>query len=74
MSVWNRAEIIDLITRWKAAYKAVSSGKSYTVAGRSLTYQDVDVIRGQLDFLQRELDALDGRQGSLRHVNCRTAR
>ena len=74
MSIWTRPELIDLISRWKEAYKAVSCGKSYTLDGRSLTYQDVATIRGQLDFLQGELEALDGKSGSLKYVNCRTVR
>ena len=74
MSVWNRSELLDLISRWKSAYLAVSSGKSYSIAGRSLTYQDVETIRAQLDFLQRELEALDGKSGAVKFVTCRTVR
>ncbi len=76
MTVWTREELLALIASWKAAYKTASTGRSYTIGGRSLTRQDISEIREQLDFLQRELDALDsnGRTGSLRYVPCRTVR
>ena len=76
MSVWSREELLLLIADWKAAYNAVASGTSYSIGTRSLTRQDVAEIRDQLDFLQRELEALDsgGTVGSLRFVKCRTVR
>lgn len=75
MSIWTRAELLELISQWKKAYLAVSSGKSYTIGGRSLTRQDVSVIRAQLESLARELDALDNPgRGSLRSIPCRTVR
>ncbi len=75
MFAWNRSEILDLISLWKDAYRAVASGKSYTIAGRSLTYQDVTTIRAQIDFLQGELEALDVKGGgSLQRIICRTVR
>ncbi len=74
MTVFTRDELIELIALWKDAYRSVASGKSYAIAGRSLTYQDVDTIRAQLDDLQSELDALDGKTGSLRYIHVRTVR
>ena len=56
-TIWTREELLDLIACWKAAYKAASTGKSYTVQGRTLTRYD-------LVYLQGELAALDtGRRG-----------
>lgn len=75
MSIWTKSELLELICQWKKAYKAVSSGKSYTIGGRSLTRQDVSVIRAQLDSLARELDAVEHPgKGSLRAIPCRTVR
>ena len=60
-TIWTREELLDLIACWKAAYKAASTGKSYTVQGRTLTRYDLPEIRQQL---QGELAALDtGRRG-----------
>lgn len=74
MSIWTREELLDLIAHWKAAYKAVSFGQSYNIDGRSLTYQHVSEIRAQLNFLQRELDALTIGGSGIRRVQCRTVR
>lgn len=63
-TIWTREELLDLIVCWKAAYKAASTGKSYTVQGRTLTRYDLPEIRQQLVYLQGELAALDtGRRG-----------
>ena len=75
-TIWTREELLGLIACWKAAYKAASTGKSYTVQGRTLTRYDLPEIRQQLVYLQAggehnlrtigggELAALDtGRRG-----------
>ncbi|MDL2275156.1 DUF6148 family protein [Desulfosarcina sp. OttesenSCG-928-G10] len=62
-SIWTRDELLSLRSLWKAAYQAAATGKSYTIEGRTLTRQDLDDIRAQLDFVQEELDRLDGRGG-----------
>lgn len=62
-SIWSRSELLELIADWKAAYKATTSGKSYTIDNRSLTRQDISEIRRQLDWLTGELAALDGQRG-----------
>lgn len=75
MSIWTREELLTLIAKWKAAYLAVASGKSYTIDNRTLTRQDASVIRAQLEALSRELDSLDNPgQGALRSIPCRTVR
>ena len=40
-TIWTREELLGLIACWKAAYKAASTGKSYTVQGRTLTRYDL---------------------------------
>lgn len=74
MAIWTQAELMELLQQWKAAYKAASSGKSYTIGSRSLTYRDVDEIRAQLDWLEDELEALSGGGSSLNVTWCRTVR
>lgn len=74
MSIWTREEILQLISSWKAAYKAASSGQSYTIDGRTLTRQNVSEIRNQLSYLERQLDAISGNGGGLERVTCRTVR
>lgn len=63
MTIWTRPELLALLADWKAAYKAASTGKSYTIQGRTLTRYDLSEIRGQINYLQNELAALDGRGG-----------
>lgn len=62
-SIWTRDELLKQIDLWKAAYTAASTGKTYSIEGRSLTRQDLPEIRNQLDYLKGELDALDGKRG-----------
>lgn len=63
-TIWTREEFLDLIACWKAVHKAASTGKSYTVQGRTLTRYDLSEIRQQLIYLQDELAALNtGRRG-----------
>lgn len=61
--LWTRDELLAMRSKWKAAYMAASTGKSYTIDGRSLSRQDLDDIRKQLDYIQEQLEALDGRRG-----------
>jgi len=61
--IWTRAELLELLALWKAAYKAASTGKSYQIQGRTLTRYDLPDIREQLHFLEEELAKLDGRGG-----------
>lgn len=62
-SIWPREELLSLIALWKAAYRAASTGKSYTIGSRSLTRQDLPDIIAELDRLEKKLAALDGRRG-----------
>ncbi|MDR2946710.1 MAG: hypothetical protein LBV79_08200 [Candidatus Adiutrix sp.] len=62
-SIWTKAELTAAIAEWKAAYRAASSGRSYTIEGRTLTRYDLDDIRAQLDYLSKELDKASGHGG-----------
>lgn len=63
MSIWSREELLSLLADWKAAYRAASTGKSYTIANRTLTRYDLPEIREQLSYLENELAALSGGRG-----------
>lgn len=65
-SIWTKSELIEQLDAWKAAYKAASTGKSYTIQGRSLTRYDLKEIRDQLAYLQGELASLENGGGSKR--------
>lgn len=52
-----------MIAEWKAAYRAASTGKSYSIGSRTLTRYDLSEIRKQLDWLSEELASLDGKRG-----------
>lgn len=62
-SIWTHEELLSLLADWKAAYKAASTGKSYSIRGRTLTRYDLSEIRGQISYLEKELAALDGNRG-----------
>ncbi len=62
-SIWTRQELLEEIDLYKRALKACASGSSYTIGSRSLTRQNLQEIRDQLDYLAGELAALDGRRG-----------
>ena len=66
MSMWTREELLSLLADWKAAYKAASTGKSYTIGSRTLTRYDLDEIRAQIDWISSELAALSRGRGSVR--------
>ena len=73
MTIWTREELLGLLADWKAAYKAASTGKSYTIGDRSLTRYDLAEIRKQLAFLEGELAALQHGRG-IKRVVCVKAR
>ena len=66
MSMWTREELLSLLADWKAAYKAASTGKSYTIGSRTLTRYDLAEIRDQIDWISSELAALSRGRGSVR--------
>ena len=64
--MWTREELLSLLADWKAAYKAASSGKSYTIGSRTLTRYDLAEIRDQFDWFSWELAALSRGRGPVR--------
>ncbi len=73
MSAWTREELLSLLADWKAAYKAASHGKSYTIGSRTLTRYDLSEIRDQIDWIGSELAMLSRGRGPVR-VSARVVR
>ena len=48
-------EAVDGLAQWQAALKAVATGTSYSIGGRSLTRADVADIRDQVTYYSREV-------------------
>lgn len=67
-SIWTREELLSLLADWKAAYKAASTGKSYSISGRTLTRYDLADIRSQISYIESELAVLNGRRGPKRVI------
>ena len=63
--IWTREELLSRLADGKAAYRAASTGKSYTIDGRALTRYELPEIRQQLNYLENELAALDGKRGPI---------
>lgn len=75
MNIWTKTELLELLEQWKKAYRAVASNKSYSFNGRTLTRQDAETIRKQIDAISRQIDALDNPdRGSVRAIPARTVR
>ena len=49
----------DQLKQWLAALEACSTGANYSIAGRSLTRQDVPTIQGQITRWHRTLATLE---------------
>lgn len=64
--IWTKAELLSLLEDWKKAYKAASTGKSYSIQGRTLTRYELTEIRAQIAYLEKELCKLEGQSGSKR--------
>ena len=46
---------------WKEAERALATGTSYTIAGRSLTRTDMSVVNEKLRYYGRIIDQYEGR-------------
>jgi hypothetical protein len=51
-------EAVDALAAWNAAMKAVATGTSYSIGGRSLTRADIPDIRDQITYYTREIKRL----------------
>ncbi len=74
MGIWTQAELEEQIALWKEAFKQASTGKSYSINGRTLTRYDLAEIRTQLDYFKAELSRLERGKGSLVAVKARRVR
>lgn len=62
-SIWTEPELRELIAAWKQAWLRASTGKSYTIDGRTLTRYDLDEIEATLGKLQDKLSELESGSG-----------
>lgn len=62
-SIWTESELRELIAAWKQAWLKASTGKSYTIGGRTLTRYDLDEIEETLGKLQEALAELETGSG-----------
>ena len=46
---------------WENAQKAVATGTSYSIGGRSLTRADINDINNQITYWRREIKRLSGK-------------
>lgn len=62
-SSFTETEIKEFIDLWTDAYKALTTGKSYSIntggSSRSLTRQDLKLVREELQYWQGELKKLE---------------
>ncbi len=68
MAIFTLTEIEEQITAYKAALKAVSLGKEYTVEGKSLTRADLPEIRTTLEWLDSQRQGVSSGSGGSRMV------
>ena len=54
------AEITTAISNWKAAFDSIRVGKSYTIAGRTVTRADEQFILNTLGSFQEEKERRAG--------------
>ena len=63
MSIWeNRDEIVEQLAENKEALKAGLKPNS-TADGDSVEYVDLEKVRANIKWLERELNAFDGKAG-----------
>lgn len=63
LSTFTDAELEAEITAWKAAFRALSGGQSYTIQGRSLTRAALPEVRQTLTDLAQEKNRRAGTSG-----------
>lgn len=61
MARFTLTEAREFRALWLEAYKAASTGKSYTIENRSLTRQDLAQIKKELSYWDDIIDGLTGR-------------
>jgi len=68
------SEAKDELASWKAAHRAASTGKSYTIGTRQLTRYDLPEIRRTIADFAAIVDALSGGHTSPVKVYARKSR
>jgi len=64
---WTLSEAQEMLTEYKAALKAIASGKSYSIGDRSLTRANETFIKQQIHYFARIVDKFNrGKSGGPR--------
>ena len=63
MAIFTLEEAREFRALWIEAYKAASTGKSYTIENRSLTRQDLPLIKKELAYWDDIIADLTGQRG-----------
>ncbi|GKS14778.1 hypothetical protein YDYSY3_57780 [Paenibacillus chitinolyticus] len=58
MGAWTLAEAEVNLADWKAALRAISTGQSYSIAGRSLTRVNLKECKEMIEYFGKEIDKL----------------
>lgn len=67
MATWTKEFARERLNMWLAAEEAVAAGQEYRIGTRSLRRVDIQDIRNQIAFWQRQLEQLEsGRKGGAR--------
>lgn len=53
-----KTEAESALVLWKQAYEDVASGKTFSHGGQTLTFNDADQIRNQINYLSRFIRGL----------------
>ena len=61
MAIFTPEELLEQLTAWKAALLALSSGQEYQIGTRRLRRSDLAEVRRTLEWLNEELDTVNGR-------------
>lgn len=66
--LWTLEEAQEMLEGWKNAYKAVMSAKSYTIDGRTLTRQNIQEIKQEMQYWQDIIAQITGQQCNINRV------
>ena len=58
MGAWTLPEAEEQLAAWKAALLAVSTGQSYSIAGRSITRANLKECKDMIEYFGKEIDKL----------------
>jgi hypothetical protein len=63
MAIFTLQEAREMRQIWLTAYKHAAAGKSYTIENRSVSYQDLPLIKKELGYWDDIIADLTGQRG-----------